>query len=291
LDAGKARPPRRLQQPPRRVWFSRMVQPESRVTGRTAQRSRLGIGYAGNRFRGQWQHDGGSNRSGRLGVDRRRPGIGMARPSSYQLGEEQMAIGSRVVQRFALVVVAGILAVTLTACTGRGGGYLPPSEPVFFGQASFGFQFSCEDKGGVNSSTGQLRIELAYNDHGHNPLGAAFSIHGIVDMIDPVWESMICIGQEPPLDGNELIFLGRYRLTSSPPSGFPAECPTREKKGTPLCRFEVIVRDNDGDLGPSAGDFFSIKLSRATVATSEPDPLTVFYSRAGLLQGGNITVR
>jgi hypothetical protein len=58
-----------------------------------------------------------------------------------------------------------------------------------------------------------------------------------------------------------------------------------------LCRFEVIVRDTDGNLAPSKGDFFSIKLSSATAVTSELDPVTVFYARAGFLEGGNLTVK
>jgi hypothetical protein len=203
-------------------------------------------------------------------------------------------------RRFMLLAVAGILAVVLTACTGVGGGYLPPgvsvgSDVVFTGQASFGFTFSCEDKGGINPPTGKLAIQLAYTDHGSSLLlGAPFSIHGIVDKIDPVLESMICIGQNPPPPPgppNELIFLGRYRPTTSRPPGLLGSCPTRETKTTPLCRFEVIVRDNDGNLRPSTGDFFSIKLSSATAVTSELDPATVFYARAGFLAGGNLTVK
>ena len=205
--------------------------------------------------------------------------------------------GRRFFRRSILLTAVGILAVVLTACTGVGGGYLPPGTSVgtgvvFTGQASFGFSFSCEDKGGVNPPTGQLRIELAYTDHGTSVLlGAPFSIHGIVDKIDPVVESAICIGQDPPPGVNELIFLGRYRLTSSAPTGFPQTCPTREKKATPLCRFEVIVRDNDENLRPSKGDFFSIKLSNATAVTSKLDPATVFYARAGVIEGGNLTVK
>ena len=204
-----------------------------------------------------------------------------------------MKIGaSRLFRRSILLAAAGILAVVLTACTGVGGGYLPPRSPAFTGPASFGFTFSCEDKGGVNPPTGQLRIQLAYTDHGTSlALGAPFSIHGIADTIDPVLESAICIGQEPPPGGNELIFLGRYRPTTSSPPGFPTTCPARERKTTPLCRFEVIVRDNDGNLAPSPGDYFSIRLSSATVPSSELDPATVFYARAGLVQGGNITVK
>jgi hypothetical protein len=209
-------------------------------------------------------------------------------------------------RRSVLLVAAGILAVVLTACTGRGGGYLPPGASlgtdvlpqalfggtVFTGQAPFGFTFSCEDKGGLNPPTGKLAIELAYSDLGTSVLlGAPFSIHGIVDQIDPVVESAICIGQNPPPDGSTLIFLGRYRLTSSPPPNFPTTCPSRETKTTPLCRFEVIVRDNDGNLRPSPGDLFSIKLSSATAVTSDLDPATVFYARAGFLAGGNLTVK
>jgi len=93
--------------------------------------------------------------------------------------------------------VAGILAVMLTACTGSGGGQLPPQSPVFTGPASFGFTFSCEDKGGINPPTGQLRLQLTYTDHGSNPIGSSFSIQGTADTLDPVSESMLCIGQEP----------------------------------------------------------------------------------------------
>jgi len=194
------------------------------------------------------------------------------------------------VRRSLSVAAVGILALALTACTGRGGGQLPPDRVLFKGPASFGFAFSCEDKGGLNPRTGQLAIQLAYTDHGTNPIGSPFSIHGIVDTIDPVTESMICIGQVPPPDGKSLIFLGRYYLTSSAPAGFPSTCPARETKTTPLCRFEVIVRDNDMNHAPSPGDYFQITLSSGTVVDDELDPATVFYTRAGLLSSGNLTV-
>jgi hypothetical protein len=105
-----------------------------------------------------------------------------------------------------------------------------------------------------------------------------------------VLESAICIGQNPPPGGNELIFLGRYRLVSSAPAGFPSTCPARQTRTTPLCRFEVIVRDNDMNRAPSIGDYFQITLSSGTAVTSELDPATVFYTRAGLLSSGNLTV-
>jgi hypothetical protein len=38
------------------------------------------------------------------------------------------------------------------------------------------------------------------------------------------------------------------------------------------------------------GDYFQIRLSSATAVTSELDPATVFYTRAGLLASGNLTV-
>jgi hypothetical protein len=223
-----------------------------------------------------------------------------------------MKIGARSFRRRSvLLAAAGILALVLTACTGRGGGQLPP-DAVFTGPASFGFTFSCEDQGGINQQTGQLRIQLSYTDHGSNVtnvISSGFSIHGIVDTIDPVLESENCIGDNPPPPseefGNQLIFLGRYYLTSSAPAGFPKTCPTRETSTTPLCRFEVIVRDNDQNFAPSPGDYFSIKLSNVTAVTTdcppdvEPpcfitefpdDPTTVPYARAGLLSSGNITV-
>jgi len=186
-------------------------------------------------------------------------------------------------RRSVMLAAACILAVVLTACTGKGGGYLPP-QPLFSGQASFGFTFSCE--------RGQLRIELSYTDHGSNPLGSSFSIHGTVDTLDPVLESMICIGQNPPPPPeNQLIFLGRYNLTSSAPPALLSACPTQETPTSSLCRFEVIVQDNDQSLSPSSGDFFSIKLSSSTTLSSQLPAGTVFYTRAGFLAGGNITVK
>jgi hypothetical protein len=199
----------------------------------------------------------------------------------------------RFFRRSILLAAAGILAVLLTACKGSGGGYLPPNEPAgFTGKASFGFNFSCEDKGGLNPPTGQLRLQLSYTDQGTSQLlGAPFSIQGTADELDPVVESALCIDQNPPPGGNELIFLGRFRLTSSPPPGFPQSCPNSETSTSPLCRFEVIVRDADGNLAGSKGDFFSIKLSSDTAVTSELDPATVFYARAGYLEGGNLKVK
>jgi hypothetical protein len=192
---------------------------------------------------------------------------------------------SRYIRRSIILAAACILAVVLTACTGRGGGQLPP-QTEFTGSASFGFTFSCEQ--------GDLKIELSYTDKGSNSnslIGSSFGIHGTVDTLDPILESQICIGENPPPPPeNQLIFLGRYYLTSSAPSGFPSTCPTRETSTAPLCRFEVIVQDNDRSLTPSEGDFFSIKLSGSTALSSELPVGSVVYARAGTLSSGNLTV-
>jgi hypothetical protein len=193
-------------------------------------------------------------------------------------------------RRHVVVVFVGLVTLALSACTGRGGGQLPPNSPAFTGAASFGFSFSCERSSkstSPNPPTGRLAIELSYTDHGANPLGGVgFSIHGTVDTLDPVLESAICIGQNPPPDGSTLIFLGRYRTSTSVPAAFPRQCAGTSS----TCRFEVIVRDNDKNGAPSAGDYFSITLSTGTVVSSELDPATVFYTRAGLLSSGNLTV-
>jgi hypothetical protein len=212
---------------------------------------------------------------------------------------------SRALRRTLSVGAAGILMAALAACTGRGGGILPPgpntasalwSDAVFTNQALFGFDFSCQDAGGINPPAGKLQIQLDYTDRGRSALlRAPFSVHGIVDQIDPVLESEVCSGQQPSTPPGQLTFLGRYRPTTSTPPGFPSTCPARETSTKPLCRFEVTVQDNDRNMAPSAGDFFSIQLSSATALTSpslsQLPAGTVFYARAGYLEGGNITVK
>jgi hypothetical protein len=188
-----------------------------------------------------------------------------------------------------------LLGAALVGCTGQGGGWLPPDGVTFAGKATLAFNFRCERSSSsvnLNPPAGRLRLQLTYADHGANPLGEPFAILGEADVLDPVLESMICIGQEPPPGVNELIVLGRYRLTSAPPSGFPDECATTAPGvNPPECRFEVIVRDNDASRGPSPGDEFAISLSTETAVTGTLDPATVFYTRAGVLGGGNITVK
>jgi hypothetical protein len=211
--------------------------------------------------------------------------------------------GSSYFRRSVMLAAACVLAVVLTACTGRGGGQLPPGNG-FTGAASFGFSFSCEDKGGINQQTGQLNIELSYNDKGSNntiiPVSSPFGIHGTVDALQPVVESAVCSGQVPPpepeLLPGQLIFLGRYRLTSGSPSSLSA-CPTSET--TKMCRFEVDVQDNDKSQTPSQGDTFKITLSNVPVSCngSFPEvlrcsrlPAGAVYTRGGTLSSGNLTV-
>ena len=57
-----------------------------------------------------------------------------------------------------------------------------------------------------------------------------------------------------------------------------------------MCRFEVTVTDNDMNGSAGIGDYFEISLSTETVPLVELDPDTVFYTRAGVLATGNITV-
>jgi len=211
--------------------------------------------------------------------------------------------GMRLFRQSILLAAACMLALVLTACTGRGGGQLPPGGG-FNGAASFGFSFSCEDKGGINKQTGKLNIELTYNDKGSNtmnPVSSPFGIHGTVDALQPVVESAVCSGQVPPpepeLLPGQLIFLGRYRLTSGSPSSLSA-CPTSET--TKMCRFEVDVQDNDKSQTPSRGDTFKITLSNVPVScngSTIPEvfpcsglPAGAVYTRGGKLSSGNLTV-
>jgi hypothetical protein len=170
---------------------------------------------------------------------------------------------------------------------------------VFNAAASFGFTFSCQDSGGLNPPTGQLKIELSYADKGSNPIGSSFGIHGIVDRVDPLVESALCIGKNPA-PGGALIFLGRYRLTSGSPATL-GTCPTTETTTSPMCRFEVDVQDNDRSGTPSKGDSFKIMLSNVPVSCpgstlddvapcSKLQAGSVVYTRGGKLSSGNLTV-
>jgi hypothetical protein len=196
----------------------------------------------------------------------------------------------RVIALSGLVLV---LAGLLSGCSGRGGGWLPPDNVVFTDQASFGFSFSCERSSNafnLHPKSTRLHIELSYTEHGAYagvnaiPAGRPFSIHGVVDSIDPALESMVCTGDDSAVDTGQLVFLGRFRVTSGG-SGEIVSC----QVDNPGCRFEVIVQDNDGSTAPSSGDDFSIALSGTSgVSTVLDGPL--LYFRGGKLGGGNLMV-
>ena len=110
------------------------------------------------------------------------------------------------IRRFVPLAVAGILVVLLAACTGRGGGYLPPQSPVFTGQAAFGFTFSCEN--------GDLKIELAYTDKG-NGNGFHDLEADTVTLLDGTRASTASAGKEAHFaadlsDGERAAFLERH---------------------------------------------------------------------------------
>ena len=200
-----------------------------------------------------------------------------------------MKARSRLLLRRSVFLAAiGVLVAVLTACTGRGGGYLPP-ERAF--RCSTARRRSASPSAASASPAARTRIRRPVSSASSSPTTNTATTSrsarrsgstGSSTSIDPVLESAICIGQNPPPGGNELIFLGRYRPTSAPPAGFPATCPTRETKTTPLCRFEVIVRDNDGEPRPVAGRLLLDQaVERHGSRRLNSIPATVFYSRAG----------
>src|ERR671933_815445 len=86
-----------------------------------------------------------------------------------------------------LLGLAVVVGLCLTGCTGRGGGWLPPTA-LSNDQANLGFSFSCQDSSQSvqqnGNQTGRLHIELQYDEHSTNgPLGGPFSIHGVADTI------------------------------------------------------------------------------------------------------------
>src|SRR3954463_16777539 len=94
-----------------------------------------------------------------------------------------------------------MVAMVLSSCTGRGGGWLPPGTGVtppntafnFQGRANLGFSFTCEN--------GRLHLSLEYQEQGTYTLpdnllavGNPFAIHGVADRISPELESFFCVG-------------------------------------------------------------------------------------------------
>ena len=206
----------------------------------------------------------------------------MSRPAPLKALEDNVKSGtSPFVRRFVSFAVAGILVVVLAACTGRGGGYLPPQPACSLVRRRSASRSAARTATSRSSSPTTTRAAT--------PSARRSGSMGPSTRSTRCWNLRSVSARTRLPAGNQLIFLGRYRLTSSAPSGFPAACKTT----TPLCRFEVIVQDNDRNLTPSPGDFFSIKLSTVTApcpsdplisraATPSPDRVL----RAGRLSGG-----
>ena len=117
----------------------------------------------------------------------------MSRPAPLKALEDNVKSGtSPFVRRFVSLAVAGILA------GGAGGVHGPwrripaAQRPRVHRPGVVRLQLQLRERATSTAS------QLAYIDHGSNPLGSPFAIHGIVDTIDPVLESAICIGQNPP---------------------------------------------------------------------------------------------
>ena len=99
------------------------------------------------------------------------------------------------------------------------------SKPHVHGPGVVRLHLQLRGQGRHNPPTGQLRLQLTYRDHGSNPIGSSFSIQGTADTLDPLLESMICIGQEPPIGGNTLIFVGHLPADDTAADGFPPDVP------------------------------------------------------------------
>ena len=190
-----------------------------------------------------------------------------------------------------LSLLLAVITLAVVSCSGTGGGWLAARAPLYGGQASFGFSFSCERASeslrSLQPKSARLRIQLSYTEHGTNPLGGPFSIHGEADTLDPVLESAVCLSAEDEGVPGQLIFLGPYRSTSS---GSPLLTTCSDTSSQNPCRFEVIVQDNDRDRTPSPGDFFSIKLAGPSGVSTEIPDASVIYARAGHIAKGEIRV-
>jgi hypothetical protein len=176
------------------------------------------------------------------------------------------------------MAVAAVLA--LAACDGKGGGYIgapvpQTTNPVFNGDADFGFTFQCGD--GVKG-------QITYHDTSTDSTGVFFTglrLHGTVEnvLVDdnpfdkiPAKPAVTC----DDVDENPYAqFQGTYRSQeTSLLSAMPG-------------KFTVVVLDQ-GEPGRTSkenpsitGDFFSIDLKGG--------PYTC-YTRAGYIEGGNIQV-
>ena len=193
-----------------------------------------------------------------------------------------------------------VLALALTGChTARGGGSLPPGDAIagefvaagetarqqaearFDARATFGFNFTCENRNG----TAIIRGQLDYYDHGTTTitlLGATTAdvddtkLEPFVDValhgeIEPrLFQNTACESIDLELDVAK--FHGFYRPQHSDPNFLGTE------EGT----FTVNVFDQGEGLASNrdaSGDAFSIELVGGRYSG---------YQRSGYIEGGNI---
>jgi hypothetical protein len=183
-------------------------------------------------------------------------------------------------RRIAAAGMAVAAGLTLAACDGRGGGYIggpipQTTNPVFNGDANFGFTFQCGE--GVKG-------QITYHDTSTkaSPGGLVFPglrLHGTVTNVlvdsdlDPKTPAKPAVTCDDVEENRYAQFQGTYR---SQETTLLSKAP-----GT----FTVVVFDQ-GEPGRTkeasiTGDFFSINL------VGGPYPL---YDRSGYIEGGNIQV-
>ena len=190
-------------------------------------------------------------------------------------------------RRVAAAGMALAAALTLTACDGKGGGYITgpipqTTNPVFNGRADFGFTFQCGD--GVK---GQITYHDRSTKVGVLPFPfTGLRLHGTVtnvlvdDDFDPDTPAEPAVKCEDLVDEPYAQFQGTYRSQETDLLG--------EESGTfTVAVFDqgepgrsTIVVDEDGEVSIT-GDFFSIGL--------EGGPYTP-YTRSGYIENGNIQV-
>jgi hypothetical protein len=176
-----------------------------------------------------------------------------------------------------LLVVLGLL---MTACTARGGGSLGDPLPgavdiVPTSDATFGFNFTCEERNGKPIIRGQVE----YHDHGITTVdGLVFTevdLHGEVDAVvfgEGVPQPATCEAVASIPAAN---FSGVYRPQTMDPF-----VPDTMEQG----RFQVFVFDQGEPgrtSGTTTGDAFTIELTGGTYG---------FYTRSGDIEGGNIQI-
>lgn len=184
---------------------------------------------------------------------------------------------ARVARRSAVGVLLVGAALLLSACTARGGGQIgePLSgEPVavYSGQATFGFTFTCELKGGKAVIRGQLE----YHDKAPSTVRGvgfpAIALHGVVD---PLFTDVTTCEAAAKV----YLDVAQFRGTYSPQTLDPA-IPDDLERG----RFVVLVFDQGepgGSTANTTGDAFSIELIGGRYTG---------YTRGGYIEGGNVQV-